>query len=52
MADLTQQVPTLQVANRCDWFIDDGADVTLWIRKDSQLEGPFDSKLNVKAAFG
>ena len=42
----------LQVANRCDRLIDDGADATLWIRRGSQLEGPFDSMLYAKAAFG
>ena len=42
----------LQIANRCDRLIDDGADVTLWIRKGSQFEGPFDSMLYTKAPFG
>ena len=42
----------LQVAKRCDRLIDDGADVTLWIRKGSELGGPFDSMLYAKAAFG
>ena len=52
MAESTQQMPKLQVANRCDRLVDDGTDVTLWIRKGSQLEGPFDSMLYAKAAFG
>ena len=38
MADSTQQTPMLQVVNRCDRLIDDGADVTFWIRKGSELE--------------
>ena len=37
MADSTQQMPMLQFANRYDPLIDDGADVTLWIRKASEL---------------
>ena len=37
MADSTQQMPMLQIANRCDRLIDDGADVTFWIRKGSDL---------------
>ena len=38
MADLTQQMPMLQVAHLCDRPTDDGADVTLWIRRGSELE--------------
>ena len=37
MADSTQRMPMLEVANRCDRLIDDGADAILWIRKDSEL---------------
>ena len=36
MADSTKQMPMLHVANRR--LIDDGADVTLWISKGSELE--------------
>ena len=38
---MADSMPMLQVANRCDRLIDDGADMTLWIRKGSQLKGPF-----------
>ena len=37
MANSTQQMPMLPVANRCDRLMNDCADVTLWIRKGSVL---------------
>ena len=52
VADSTQHIPMSQVVNRCDWLIDDGSGRDLWILKGSQLEGPFDSKIYAKAAFG